>query len=103
MVNINIAFLETRIFRQKHAFLSVNKVQIHRFAWKFAKMTKSTKNTSKMHQVRGLSGKFADTANKPRIVYHRLLKFCIKEYQVSGTVHTQYDWMFLNIAWFISF
>ena len=41
--------------------------------------------------VRGLSGKFAETANKTRIVYHRLLKFCIHKYQISGTVHTQYD------------
>ena len=48
-------------------------------------------------EIRGLSGKFADTANKTRIVYHRLLKFCINKYQLSNTVHTQYDRMFLNI------
>ena len=27
--------------------------------------------------LRGLSGKFADTANKTHIVYHSLMKFCI--------------------------
>ena len=53
--------------------------------------------------VRGLSGKFADIANKTLIVYHRLRKFCMNKYQLSGTVHTQYDWMFLNIDWFISY
>ena len=56
-----------------------------------------------LQNVRGLSGKFADTANKTRIVYHRLLKICINNYQLSCTVQTQYDRMFLNIDWFISF
>ena len=48
-------------------------------------------------ELRGLSGKFADTANKTRIVYHRQLKLCINKYPLAGTLHTQYDWMFLNI------
>ena len=32
--------------------------------------------------VRGLSGKIADTANKTRTVYHRLLKLCINKYVI---------------------
>ena len=35
--------------------------------------------------IRGLSGKFADTANKTRNMYPRLKKFCIKKYQLSST------------------
>ena len=50
-----------------------------------------------LSNIRGLSGKFADTANKTCIVNHRLLKFCINKYQLSGTMDTQYDRMFLNI------
>ena len=52
--------------------------------------------------VRGLSVKFVDTANKSRIVYHRLMKFCINKYQLSGTMKTQYVSLFLNIDWFFS-
>ena len=48
-------------------------------------------------KIRGLFGKFADTANKTRIVYHKLMKFYINKYQLSGTMLTQYDWMVLNI------
>ena len=44
--------------------------------------------------IRGLSGKFADTANKTRIVYHRLMKFCMNKYQLSGLLRTKYDCMF---------
>ena len=47
--------------------------------------------------VRGLSVKFVDTANKTRTVYHRLMKFCINKYQLSGTIKTQYDSLFLTI------
>ena len=47
--------------------------------------------------IRGLSVKFVDTANKTRIVYHRLMKFCINKNQLSGTMKTQYDSFFLNI------
>ena len=47
--------------------------------------------------VRGLSVKFVDTANKTRIKYQRRMKFCINKYQLSGTMHTQYDSMFLHI------
>ena len=52
--------------------------------------------------LRGLSIKFVDTANKTRIVYQRLMEFCINKYQLSGNMHTQYDSVFLNIDWFIS-
>ena len=38
---------------------------------------------------------------KTRIGYHRLMKFCINKYQLSGTLHTQYDGMFLKIDRFI--
>ena len=37
-----------------------------------------------------------------RIVYHRLMKFCINEFQLSGTMKTQYDSLFLNIDRFFS-
>ena len=47
--------------------------------------------------IRGLSVKFVDTANKTRIVYHRLMKFCINKYQLSGTMKTQHDSLFLKI------
>ena len=55
------------------------------------------KTSNRTLYTQGLSGKFADTAHITRIVYHRLLKFRIYKYQLSGTVHTQYDSMFLNI------
>ena len=51
--------------------------------------------------VRGLSVKFVDTANKTRIMYHRRMKCCINKYQLSDTMHTQYNSVFLNIDWFI--
>ena len=38
--------------------------------------------------VRGLSGKFADTANKTRNMYPRLKKFCINKYKLSSTYYT---------------
>ena len=41
--------------------------------------------------VRGLSGKFADIANKRHIVYNRLMKVYINKYQLSGAMHIQYD------------
>ena len=50
--------------------------------------------------VRGLSVKFVDIANKTHIVYHRLMKFCINKYQLSDTMKTQYDSLFLNIDLF---
>ena len=49
------------------------------------------------HLIRGLSVKFVDTANKTRIKYQRRMKFRINKYQLSGTMHTQYDSMFLHI------
>ena len=52
--------------------------------------------------IRGLSVKFVDTANKTRIKYQRRMKFCINKYQLSGTMHTQYDSMILHIDLFIS-
>ena len=42
----------------------------------------------KFTNIRGLSGKFADTANKTRNMYPRLKKFCIKKYQLSSTNYT---------------
>ena len=47
--------------------------------------------------IRGLSVKFVDTANKTLIKYQRLIKVCINKYQLSGTMHKQYDSMFVNI------
>ena len=43
---------------------------------------------SRRYNVRGLSGKFADTANKTRNMYPRLKKFCINKYQLSSTNYT---------------
>ena len=51
--------------------------------------------------IRWLSRKFADTTNKTRIVYHRLMKFCINKYQLSSISHTKFDWMFLKVDWCI--
>ena len=54
------------------------------------------------NDIRGLSEKLKYTANKTRIVYHRPMKFYMNKYQLSGTMNTQYNWLFLNIDWFIS-
>ena len=43
-------------------------------------------NTLKCN-IRGLSGKFADIANKTRNMYHRLKKFCINKYEVSKFIY----------------
>ena len=52
-----------------------------------------TKNCSYINAlpVRGLSGKFADTANKTRNMYPRLKKFFINKYQLSSTNYTEYE------------
>ena len=52
-------------------------------------------------KIQGLSGKFADTANKTRNVYPRLKKFCINKYQLSSINYTEYDSLFLIIDRFI--
>ena len=44
--------------------------------------------TLRLTNVRGLSGKFADTANKTGNMYPRLKKFCINKYQLSSTNYT---------------
>ena len=41
-----------------------------------------------LRDIRGLSVKFADTANKSRNMYPRLKKFCINKYQLSSTNYT---------------
>ena len=51
-----------------------------------------------MITLRGLSGNIADTANKTRIVYHRLMKFCMNKYQLSGLLRTKYDCMFKKMT-----
>ena len=57
----------------------------------------NVESRSQSCDVRGLSIKFVDSANKTHIMYHRLMKFCINKYQLSSTTHTQYDSLFLNI------
>ena len=78
----------------KHITSALTAVKDH--AIKYSEAAFSNSN------VRGLSVKFVDTANKTRIQYQRRMKFCINKYQLSGTMHTQYDSMFLHIHWFIS-
>ena len=51
--------------------------------------------------LRGLSGKFADTANKTRNMYPRLKKFCINKYKLLSTNYTSYDSLLLIIDWLI--
>ena len=77
----------------------------HHFFLRVTEIVENTPNVTGvvlLQYIRGLSVKFVDTANKTRIKYQRRMKFCINKYQLSGTMHTQYDSMILHIDLFIS-
>ena len=68
------------IYKRLKWFQSLYEFIMYLFSWR--------KGAGALMHVRGLSRKFADTANKTSNMYPTLKKFCIKKYQLSSTNYT---------------